>query len=111
MKFPMILTVIAAALGSTASFATTAPAMLGAHIAGAVQNAPEMAAPSVEHEAINVGWFRLISNDDEDDDEGEDDCEDDDHCTKGAGAAPNGPSTPPSNGLFSTGKAPVVKSN
>lgn len=71
------------------------------------------------------GALWLASNDDDDDDhddDGHDDddddeggCGDDDDdegsCATGANPAPSGTVAPPANGLFGTGKAPVVQMN
>jgi hypothetical protein len=59
------------------------------------------------------GW---LSSDDEDDDEEDGDCEaddDEDDCSSATtgNASKVGTTAPPRNGLFTTGTAPVVKSN
>jgi hypothetical protein len=122
MKFPMLLTVTAITLG-TAAVATPAlrlPAQMQQQAAGTGQSSTETAQGFVEQDVVNAGWLRLISGDhDDEDDDDDDDCEDDDrddddcddYNRNGKAAAPKGPSTPPQNGLFNTGKAPVVESN
>ena len=134
MKLSMILSVMATALVTTATIAPAATAMLGLPSHTATVRAQETADATVQS-AVTGGndahWLRLVSNDkddrDDDDREGDDDNErgdddgegddDDDNCNgdkncNGANSSmPKGPMTPPSNGLFSTGKAPQVKSN
>lgn len=120
MKFPMVLTATALALG-TAAYA--APAL---HLPMRLQqNANEAGLPStetsqgyVEQGDANAGWLHLISGDRDDDEDDEDDCEGDDreddcddYRRNGNASSPQTPSSPPQNGLFNAGKAPVVKSN
>lgn len=118
MKFPIVLTAIALALG-TAAYAAPAlrlPVGLQQNANEAGLASPETSQGYVEQGDVNAGWLHLISgdrDDDEDDCEGDDrdddDCDDYNRNEKASG--PQTPSTPPQNGLFNTGKAPVVKSN
>lgn len=138
MKHPLILALVATALGSTASILVAATSLTG----GAAQAVPtlepfaaESAVLAVEREAKEAGWLRLVSDDD--DDEADDECDDDDEddgdddgddgegdeeddgesdgedqpCGTVQSPSATGAATPPNNGLFSTGKAPQVKSN
>jgi hypothetical protein len=58
------------------------------------------------------GWFWSLSDGDNDDDECEDDESREDCADAASGnAAKSGTVAPPQNGLFTSGTAPVVKSN
>jgi hypothetical protein len=119
MNYPIILITAALALG-TAAFASPAlrrPASqqhLGEEKGSYSTKTPQ---GSVELGDANAGWLHLTSSDQDDDEEEDEDCEDDEHendCdayNRNGGGPATGPQTPPQNGLFTTGKAPVVKSN
>ncbi|WP_372805324.1 hypothetical protein [Loktanella salsilacus] len=122
MKFP--LSIIAAALGSTAAFAAPIAALSAQPVPAAGQNMTEPAALQVGADIDNARWLHLISGDDDDDDDDDDDCdhEDDDDdddsedrtddCDGNALTAPqSGASAPPANGLFTPGTVPQVTSN
>ncbi|UTH49651.1 hypothetical protein KBW81_07870 [Loktanella salsilacus] len=123
MKFP--LSIIAAALGSTAVFAAPIAALSAQPVPAAGQNMTEPLALKVGADIDTARWLHLISGDDDDDDEDDDDddCdhEDDededsedrtDDCDGNALTAPqSGASAPPANGLFTPGTAPQVTSN
>lgn len=73
-------------------------------------------AAAVTSIAPAAGTMWLASNDeDDDDDDDEGDCGDDDDderdCAAGNSPAPSGTVAPPANGLFGTGKPPVVQMN
>jgi hypothetical protein len=122
MKFP--LSIIAAALGSTAVFAAPIAALSAQPVPAAGQNMTEPSAPPVGADIDNARWLHLIRGDDDDDDDDDDNCdhEDDDDdedsedrtddCDGNALTAPqSGASAPPANGLFTPGTAPQVTSN
>ncbi len=124
MKFP--LSIIAAALGSTAVFAAPIAALSAQPVPAAGQNMTEPSALQVGADIDTARWLHLISGDDDDEDD-DDDCdhEDDDDedededsedrtddCDGNALTAPqSGASAPPANGLFTPGTAPQVTSN
>lgn len=121
MKFPMVLTATALALG-TAAYAAPAlrlPVGFQQNANEAGLDATETSQGYVKQGDVNAGWLHLISgdrDDDEDDCEGDDrdddDCDDEDGDNhNGNASGPQTPSTPPQNGLFNAGKAPVIKSN
>jgi hypothetical protein len=124
MKFP--LSIIAAALGSTAVFAAPIAALSAQPVPAAGQNMTEPTALQVGADIDTARWLHLISGDDDDDDEDDDDDDDCDHeddededsedrtddCDGNALTAPqSGASAPLANGLFTPGTAPQVTSN
>ena len=123
MKFP--LSIIAAALGSTAVFAAPIAALSAQPVPAAGQNMTEPSALQVGADIDNARWLHLISGDDDDDedDDDDDDCDHEDDededsedrtgdCDGNSLTAPqSGASAPPANGLFTPGTAPQVTSN
>lgn len=115
MKFPLTLSLMATALGSTVFIdgsAAAMPASTPLQIALLGAQTTEIPMVFVENGVGGASVLRRVSGDDDDHD---DDCEeddeyDDDDCPNQA-AMPSGPITTPDNGLFSTGRAPQVKSN
>lgn len=99
MKFTLLMTAIALGGTANASPLLRQPAQI------------QQPTPRAQHNAIKTEWLHLISGDDdecEDDDDGDEDCDEKD---RNNAATPQTPSAPPQNGLFSTGKPPVVTSN
>lgn len=107
MKPTLILSLLTLALGGG----------YAAHAAGF--GLPEALHSAVlsKADATESRFWRVDSDDHSEsgDDEGCGEDEDDDEggaaCTDAANPAPSGSMTPPSNGLFGDGKAPIVKSN
>lgn len=106
MKPTLILSLLALALGGG----------YAAHAAGLGLPKTLQSAVLSKADATQTRLWRVDSDDhsESDDDEG---CEDEDDdeggsaCTDATAPAPSGSMTPPANGLFGDGKAPIVKSN
>lgn len=119
MKFPLTLSLMATALGSTAFLGDSAiamPASTPLQIAMSDTQATETPMVFVENGVGGASVLWRVSGDDDDDDDEYDDCDDEDEyeneddCFDQA-TLPSAPVTPPSNGLFTTGTVPQVNSN
>lgn len=128
MKFPILLTATALALGTAvyASPVLRLPALMQESAGGTAQGFTETSQGYAEQSEGVTGWLHFVSGDNDDGDDGDDgdddddeDCEDDDRddddCDQSNptenGVAPPLPGTPPQNGLFSSGKAPTANTN
>ena len=131
MKFPLTLSLMATALGSTVFFgesATALPASTTFQVLLSDTQPTETPMVFVENGVRGASVLWRVSgdddderdddehDDDDDEDEDDDDCDDedeyenDDDCNDQA-VIQSGPVTLPSNGLFTTGTAPQVTSN
>jgi hypothetical protein len=120
MKFPLTLSLMATALGSTVfgESAIALPASTPLQIALSDTQATETPMVFVENGVGGASVLWRVSGDDDDerDDDQYNDCDDedeyenDDDCINHA-IMPSGSVTPPSNGLFTTGTVPQVNSN
>lgn len=125
MKFPLTLSLMATALGSTVFFgesATALPAFTTFQVLLSDTQPTETPMVFVENGLGRASVLWRVSgddddeHDDDDDDDDDDDCDDedeyenDDDC-KDQAVIQSGPVTLPSNGLFTTGTAPQVTSN
>jgi hypothetical protein len=105
MKPTLILSLLTLALGG--GYAAHAA---GLELPAALHNAVASSADATETQLFRVD---SDGHSESGDDEGcgEDDDEGGATCNGAADPAPAGTTTPPSNGLFGDGKAPIVKSN
>lgn len=116
MKPTLIFSLLALALGGTYA-ASASGFRLAEGLAATEMSKAELPTANL----LRVDGGRHSQSDDDDDDHYDDHgrhCGDDDSyedgdgaCNAAANPAPAGTITPPSNGLFGDGKAPIVKSN
>ncbi|MDO7723577.1 MAG: hypothetical protein MUQ18_04420 [Loktanella sp.] len=113
MKFPLTLSLMATALGSTVFFgesATALPAFTTFQVLLSDTQPTETPMVFVENGLGRASVLWRVSGDDDDEHDDDDDDDDDDDC-KDQAVIQSGPVTLPSNGLFTTGTAPQVTSN